>query len=224
MLCLMAKEWCHAPTQYVRPARPGSKIYVEAGDSGRIRAQPGQVLVHNAHEAHQDDFSSVDAQVLNIPLVEELDVVTGTVKDPDAIARLAERDIASAAALLKDAIRPLDGQLADWPDKLAAALACTAEFNIEGVARNPADRWRKSDDGMHVLAAALYGLLRQDRWIETGGSIEAWLADARPARAGSPRAYFIQLLGVFRSAHPINFGRCNHCSNRTTARVVRSTS
>jgi hypothetical protein len=47
-----------------------------------------------------------------------------------------------------------------------------------GVARNPADRWRKADDGMHVLAGALYGLLRQDRWVETGGSIETWLADA----------------------------------------------
>jgi hypothetical protein len=47
-----------------------------------------------------------------------------------------------------------------------------------GVARNPADRWRKSDDGMHVLAAGLYGLLRQDRWVDTGGSIEAWLAEA----------------------------------------------
>jgi len=47
-----------------------------------------------------------------------------------------------------------------------------------GVARNPADRWRKADDGMHVLAAGLYGLLRQDRWVETGGSIEAWLAEA----------------------------------------------
>jgi hypothetical protein len=47
-----------------------------------------------------------------------------------------------------------------------------------GVARNPADRWRKSDDGMHVLAAGFYGLLRQDRWVDTGGSIENWLADA----------------------------------------------
>ena len=47
-----------------------------------------------------------------------------------------------------------------------------------GVARNPADRWHKSDDGMHVLAAGFYGLLRQDRWIDTGGSIEAWLGDA----------------------------------------------
>ncbi|WP_431046318.1 hypothetical protein [Roseateles sp. L2-2] len=47
-----------------------------------------------------------------------------------------------------------------------------------GVARNPADRWRKSDDGIHVIAAGLYGLLRQDRWAEQGGSIERWLADA----------------------------------------------
>ncbi|MET0533774.1 MAG: hypothetical protein ABW171_06070 [Steroidobacter sp.] len=47
-----------------------------------------------------------------------------------------------------------------------------------GVGRNPADRWREADDGMHVLAAGLYGLLRQDRWVDTGGSIEAWLAEA----------------------------------------------
>jgi hypothetical protein len=51
-----------------------------------------------------------------------------------------------------------------------------------GVGRNPADRWRKADDGMHVIAAGLYGLLRQDRWIEKGGSIERWLASA--AREG----------------------------------------
>lgn len=51
-----------------------------------------------------------------------------------------------------------------------------------GVARNPADRWRLSDDGMHVIAAGLYGLLRQDRWAERGGSIEHWLAEA--ARQG----------------------------------------
>lgn len=47
-----------------------------------------------------------------------------------------------------------------------------------GVARNPADRWHHSDDGMHVIAAGIYGLLRADRWVETGGVIENWLADA----------------------------------------------
>jgi hypothetical protein len=47
-----------------------------------------------------------------------------------------------------------------------------------GVARNPVDRWRLSDDGMHVIAAGLYGLLRQARWTEHGGSIEQWLAES----------------------------------------------
>lgn len=58
-----------------------------------------------------------------------------------------------------------------------------------GVARNPADRWRKSDDGMHVIAAGLYGLLRQDRWIDTGGSIEDWLARAVKDGRLSPTAF-----------------------------------
>lgn len=55
-----------------------------------------------------------------------------------------------------------------------------------GAARNPADRWRKGDDGMHVLAAGLYGLLRQDKWIDRGGSIEAWLDRANASGRLSP--------------------------------------
>ncbi|MEZ0241852.1 MAG: hypothetical protein ACAH11_00645 [Sphingomonas sp.] len=47
-----------------------------------------------------------------------------------------------------------------------------------GVGRNPADRWRTNDDGIHVLAAGLYGMLREDKWIQTGGDIEAWLGRA----------------------------------------------
>ena len=57
-----------------------------------------------------------------------------------------------------------------------------------GVARNPADRWRRADDGMHVLAAALYGMLREDRWVETGGDIEQWIADAAAAGRLAPAA------------------------------------
>lgn len=56
-----------------------------------------------------------------------------------------------------------------------------------GVARNPADRWRKADDGMHVLAAGLYGLLRADKWVENGGNIEQWLARAVAAGRLAPR-------------------------------------
>jgi hypothetical protein len=47
-----------------------------------------------------------------------------------------------------------------------------------GVAKPPAARWKEADDGMHVLAAGLYGLLKQDRWAERGGNIESWVGDA----------------------------------------------
>jgi hypothetical protein len=46
------------------------------------------------------------------------------------------------------------------------------------VARSPADRWLAADEGMHVLAAGIYGMLRADRWTRSGGSIEQWLARA----------------------------------------------
>lgn len=46
------------------------------------------------------------------------------------------------------------------------------------VARDPAERWREADDGMHVLAAGLYGLLKADGYDRTGGNIAAWLRAA----------------------------------------------
>lgn len=47
-----------------------------------------------------------------------------------------------------------------------------------GVARDPGERWRGADDGMHVLAAALYGMLKADGYDRTGGDIERWMAEA----------------------------------------------
>lgn len=105
--------------------------YVEAGDGGRIRVQAGQVVIHGAYEAHQDHFASAGALVLNLPVAGGLDTITGIVKDADAIAREAERDIRAAAAMLKETVRPLNTQLTDWPDQLATALASPREFSIE---------------------------------------------------------------------------------------------
>jgi AraC-like DNA-binding protein len=105
--------------------------YVEAGDRGRILVQAGQVVIHGAYEAHQDHFARAGALVLNLPLVGNLDGITGVVTDADAIAREAERDIRAAAALLKETIRPMNALLTDWPDQLAVALASQNDFSIE---------------------------------------------------------------------------------------------
>lgn len=47
-----------------------------------------------------------------------------------------------------------------------------------GVSRLPAKRWAEADDGMHVLAAGLYGLLKAEGYDRTGGNIETWMARA----------------------------------------------
>jgi hypothetical protein len=51
-----------------------------------------------------------------------------------------------------------------------------------GVAVPARERWRRADDGMHVLAAGLYGLLKADGFERTGGAIQEWLGKA--AREG----------------------------------------
>lgn len=43
-----------------------------------------------------------------------------------------------------------------------------------GFAVEPAKRWEQADDGMHVLAAGLYGLLKADGYDRTGGDLESW--------------------------------------------------
>ena len=58
-------------------------------------------------------------------------------------------------------------------DLTSAIDQLIAERN--GVARDPKERWRNVDGGMHVLAAALYGLMKQDGYARTGGNLEQWL-------------------------------------------------
>jgi hypothetical protein len=44
-----------------------------------------------------------------------------------------------------------------------------------GLKRDPGRRWREHDGGMHVLAAAFYGLMRQDGFAQSGGNLERWV-------------------------------------------------
>ena len=47
-----------------------------------------------------------------------------------------------------------------------------------GFARPPGEYWRRQDEGMHILAAALYGLLKADGYDRTGGDFETWMVRA----------------------------------------------
>ncbi|HSM32283.1 MAG TPA: hypothetical protein VK854_16415 [Woeseiaceae bacterium] len=47
-----------------------------------------------------------------------------------------------------------------------------------GFDQGPGARWRTADGGMHMLAAAIYQMLRQDRFDETGGTFSEWFDSA----------------------------------------------
>ena len=51
-----------------------------------------------------------------------------------------------------------------------------------GIARDPRERWKDEDDGMHVLAVALYSLMRQDRYVESSEPFPDYLT--RMVRSG----------------------------------------
>ena len=47
-----------------------------------------------------------------------------------------------------------------------------------GFDQGPGARWRTADGGMHMLAAAIYQMLREDRFGETGGRFARWFDSA----------------------------------------------
>lgn len=98
--------------------------YEEAGDNGRFRASAGNVVFHDAFEAHLNRFSSQGATVLNLPLVSGNCYLVGLarVANPDLVVRMAERRVQAAADLLVSLAERCEFQFADWPDELAARL------------------------------------------------------------------------------------------------------
>lgn len=97
--------------------------YEEAGDSGRRRVVAGDVVVHQAWEAHLNRTPGAGAQVLNLPLPECKLTAFGRIDDIDGLVRTATRDAQEARAMLVDAFQAVAPGCADWPDILAAALA-----------------------------------------------------------------------------------------------------
>lgn len=97
--------------------------YEECGSRGRFRVGAGDVLLHDAFEAHLDRFHSCGAQILNLVDTDLMrNFAVGHVGDPDAIARAAERDLHEATTLLREQLRESARAQEDWPDILARDL------------------------------------------------------------------------------------------------------
>jgi AraC-like DNA-binding protein len=142
--------------------------YLEAGDSGRFRAAAGDVLLHDAFEAHLDHFAPAGADILNVLLTAAPAVPFGKVADPDRLVRQAEHDPAGAAAMLAEELLPGRPALEDWPDLLAGDLRNERVPSLAAWA------------GAHGLAAS--SLSRGFR-LAYGVSPQRYRADHRAGRA-----------------------------------------
>src|SRR5579885_3238581 len=99
--------------------------YEECGSKGRLRAGAGNVLLHDAFDAHLDRFARQGAEIVNFPLSARIRVPFGiaSVSNADEIARAAARDPAAACEMLCAQLHEYENGPADWPDRLAADLA-----------------------------------------------------------------------------------------------------
>jgi AraC-like DNA-binding protein len=108
-----------------------SGAYVEAGDSGRHRVGPADVVFHSPFESHLDRFETSRAEVLNLPLPAGwIGPVLGTIDNPDAIVRIAERDVGEAVAALVAGVMERAPEPEDWPDLLAADLLHNPQVSL----------------------------------------------------------------------------------------------
>ncbi len=109
-------------TGYLALVLDGS--YEEAGDRGRLRVQPGDMLVHGAFDAHLNRFPASGARILNLVLPDGVTPPAGIMRptDADTAIRIAKHDAVTAAELLIAGGVPVGVTPLDWPDKLAADL------------------------------------------------------------------------------------------------------
>lgn len=98
--------------------------YEEAGDYGRFKVDPGDVVLHDLFEAHLNRFSERGAIVLNLRLTRGrcYSAGIGSVSDPDWVARVAERSRTVAVDLLLSMLARRMPKVSDWPDELAVKL------------------------------------------------------------------------------------------------------
>jgi len=115
---------------YVALVLSGS--YEECGSRGRFRVRAGDVLLHDAFDAHLNCFQSGGAQILNLVLADmPAGSGIGRVANPDAIWRAAERDDTEAGIHLRAQLREVRRISYDWPDELARDLLADPNCRLD---------------------------------------------------------------------------------------------
>ena len=120
--------------------------FEECGYVGRIRATPGDVLIHPALDCHQNQTVSAGVKLIRL-YWRDITGIGGLyhLDEVDELARTAEKDVTEALLLLESALqkkrRPSPGQRNDWVDLLLMHISADASARIgEWAERNALSR------------------------------------------------------------------------------------
>jgi len=174
--------------------------FTEVSFAGRMDAEPGDVLLHGRFDCHLDiGRSRGSLQILRLPW--RTDTLEGKfrLRDPDALARLAEFDPELAATQLYDDLRLPPPRERIWIDELAAALADNAGFLLQ----EWAERRGLRCDAVSRLFRREFGVTAKRFRLEARTRL-AWRAvvgSTRPLTEIAFQAGFTDLAHMSRSIH-----------------------
>jgi AraC-like DNA-binding protein len=107
----------------------------ESSYAGRVRAGPGDVLIHPDLDTHENQRVSPTVKLIRLPW-RDRNGVGGLrhLNSLDELVRAAERDVHEATALLVAALDSklpgCPGERNDWPDRLAGDLAGNPSISL----------------------------------------------------------------------------------------------
>jgi AraC-like DNA-binding protein len=105
--------------------------FVEAGFGGRVKVEPGDVLLHGRFDCHANSSSCSRAvQVLCLPWMDDWVEGHFCITDPDLLARLAERDPRESMVALAENLQVVKTPLQHWTGRLASALRGTPSLSL----------------------------------------------------------------------------------------------
>jgi AraC-like DNA-binding protein len=124
--------------------------FVEAGFGGRVRVEPGDVLLHGRFDCHANSTSCSRAvQILRLPWVEDRLEGHFRITDPDLLARLAERDPHESMVALAENLQAVQRPLQHWTASLASDLQNTPSLSLSRWAGESGMRPEALSRGFH---------------------------------------------------------------------------
>ncbi len=106
--------------------------FEEASFAGRFLAGPGDVLLHGAFDCHANRLSSRHSlQIVRLPWSDNMLEGRYRVRDPDALAILAERDPFEATQQLRANLLQIKAVDLHWTERLAEGLRAQSVVCLE---------------------------------------------------------------------------------------------